>query len=258
MKGRYAALIAVMLIAGAALASCLAAGSDAGFDNPAMPDQDTTANPATADGQLMRVSRDSVSPADSLTRYTSLTDDDFRRVANELQVEVAAIKAVVVIEAGGAMEGFWGPGLPVVNCDRSLWGKMRGKVKSNAKLPAGAKVPSGLKHSFARRAWQKLINARKICIEQADLCTFWGMFQIGGFNYKLCGCSSITEFVQLMCYSELEQLELFAAMITNTGQVKYIRAKDWAGFSRSYNGPGYARRGYHTRMAAAYKRFSTK
>ena len=43
-------------------------------------------------------------------------------------------------------------------------------------------------------------------------------------------------------------------MITNTGQVKYLRAKNWAGFARAYNGPGYARRGYHTRMAAAYKR----
>ncbi len=84
------------------------------------------------------------------------------------------------------------------------------------------------------------------------------MFQIGGVNYKLCGCSTIGEFVELMSYSELEQLELFAAMITNTGQVKYLRAKNWAAFARSYNGASYAKRGYHTRMAAAYRKFSSK
>lgn len=257
MKSRYAAALSILLFAGAALASCLS-GTNGASEQPAMPDCDTIADPATPDGTLMHVRRDSVTAADSTTRYTTLTDDDFRRVANELQIEVAAMKAVVVIEAGKAMEGFWGPGLPVVNCDRSIWGKVRGKVKNTAKLPASASVPSGLKHDFARKAWRKLINARKICIEQADLCTFWGMFQIGGFNYKLCGCSTIGEFVELMSYSELEQLELFAAMITNTGQVKYLRAKNWAAFARSYNGASYAKRGYHTRMAAAYRKFSSK
>lgn len=242
MKSRAAAAILILLLAGVCVATIIPEGCVAGTGR--------TGNDSTM--QAVRI--DSIG-ADSLTRYTTLTDEDFRRVAEELQVEVPAIKAVVVIEAGRAMEGFWGPGSPVVNCDKSLWGKMRGKVRDFAKAPANATVPAGLKHAYARKAWQKLINARKSCIEQADLCTFWGMFQIGGFNYRLCGCSTIQEFVRLMSYSELEQLELFAALITNTGQVKYLRARNWSAFARAYNGAGYARRGYHTRMANAYKRF---
>jgi hypothetical protein len=207
---------------------------------------------------IMPVEIDSVPAEDVDTRYTSLTDQDFIRVANELQVEVAAIKAVVVIEAGHNMEGFWAPGLPVINHDRSLWSKCKSKVKSNEKAPASTTIPSGLPAGLARRAWQKLINARKINIQQANLSTFWGMFQIGGFNYALCGCESIEEFVRLMSYSELEQLELFAAFITNTNMVQYLRTKNWAAFARKYNGNSYAKRGYHTRMAAAYKKFSAK
>jgi hypothetical protein len=85
--------------------------------------------------------------------------------------------------------------------------------------------------------------------------TFWGMFQIGGFNYKLCGCKSVDEMARLMSHSELEQLELFAAFITNAGMLPDLKAKNWAGFARKYNGASYARRGYHTKMAAAYRKF---
>lgn len=251
--GRYAASVAITLLACATFAACLPPGSDG--DRGAAP-----ASAQVADtGNLVSVKIDSVLPAaDAATRYTTLTDEDFRRVAEELQVEVAAIKAVVVIEAGKAMEGFWGPGVPVVNCDRSMWGAAGRKVKNRAKAPADTQIPKGLKHAYARKAWQKLINARKICIEQADLCTFWGMFQIGGFNYRLCGCETIQEFVRLMSDSELEQLELFAAMLINTGQVRHLRTKNWSAFARAYNGPGYKRKGYHTRMAAAYKRFKAQ
>ena len=84
------------------------------------------------------------------------------------------------------------------------------------------------------------------------------MFQIGGFNYKVCGCESVDEFVRLMSYSELEQLELFAAFLRNTGCVNDLRALNWSGFARKYNGPSYARRGYHTKMAKAYARFKSE
>ena len=82
--------------------------------------------------------------------------------------------------------------------------------------------------------------------------TFWGMFQIGGFNYKLCGCESVDEMVRLMSYSELQQLELFATFITNTGMLADLKNKNWSCFARKYNGASYARRGYHTKMAKAY------
>lgn len=81
------------------------------------------------------------------------------------------------------------------------------------------------------------------------------MFQIGGFNYKLCGCESVQEMVELMSKSELEQLELFAAFIRNAGMLQALRDKNWAAFARKYNGASYARRGYHTRMANAYAKF---
>jgi hypothetical protein len=199
-----------------------------------------------------RAHLDSIPKDDAATRYSKLTDEDFKIVANELGVEIAAIKAVVSIEAGSAMQGFWAPGVPVVNFDRSMYNRYRGSVKSAG--AKGEKVPSGLT-GYGLQEWTQLINARKVNSDAANMGTFWGMFQIGGFNYKLCGCESVDEMVKLMSYSELEQLELFAVFIQNTGMVADLKAKNWAGFARKYNGASYARRGYHTKMAAAYNKF---
>jgi hypothetical protein len=199
-----------------------------------------------------KVRVDSVPDSDKETRYTGLTDEDFLLVAQELDLEPAVIKAVVLIETGNQMKGFWAPGIPVVNFDKAMYARFRSKATSKAGAK-GEKVPSGLS-GYALREWTQLINARRQNAEGANLGTFWGMFQIGGFNYRKCGCETVDEFVRLMSYSELEQLELFAAFITNTGMVDDLRKKNWAGFARKYNGPSYAKRGYHTKMAAAYKR----
>lgn len=200
---------------------------------------------------------DSILPAgDEFTRYTHLTEKDFELVANELGVEIAAIKAVVSIEAGSQMKGFWAPGIPVINFDRTMYNRFRRSVGSK-KEATSEKVHPQLT-GYARSEWTQLINARKVNAQGANMSTFWGMFQIGGFNYKLCGCKTVDEFVRLMAYSELEQLELFAAFISNTGMLADLKAKNWKGFARKYNGPGYARRGYHTKMAAAYAKFKNQ
>lgn len=196
---------------------------------------------------------DTVPAQDAESRYSRLTDEDFRMVAEELGVEVAAIKAVVLIEAGRQMKGFYAPGVPVVNFDRSMYAKFRNKAPNKAGMK-DAKVPAGLS-GYALREWTQLVNARKVNRQGADMGTFWGMFQIGGFNYRICGCDSVEEFVDLMSASELEQLELFAAFIKNSGMLPALQNKDWKSFARKYNGSSALRRGYHTRMAKAYANF---
>ena len=205
---------------------------------------------------------DSICKADSIVaendslKYTTLQEADYQRVAEELGVEIAAIKAVVLIEAGAALEGFLAPGVPVINFDPTMYQKM--KSKDTRKAPKDAKIPDGIKSAYGRKEWQQLINARKVNIDKANMGTFWGMFQIGGFNYKICGCESVDEFVEKMSESEVAQLELFAKLIVNAKQVEYLRRKDWSGFARRYNGPSYAKRGYHTKMANAYRKFKNQ
>lgn len=210
-------------------------------------------NTVPRDSAEIKARVDSLPEQDGNNRFETLTDQDFKLVADELGVEVAAIKAVVSIEAGSQMKGFFAPGVPVINFDRAMYNRFRGKAADKAGAK-GEKVPSGLS-GYGLREWTQLVNARRVNRDGANMGTFWGMFQIGGFNYKLCGCDSVQEMVDLMSMSELEQLELFAAFIRNTGMLQALKDKNWAAFARKYNGASYARRGYHTRMANAYARF---
>lgn len=59
-----------------------------------------------------------IEAVDKDTRYTALSEDDYKRVANELGIEIAVIKAVSDIEAGKNHQGFVSPGMPTLNFSR--------------------------------------------------------------------------------------------------------------------------------------------
>lgn len=212
--------------------------------------------------------RDANAPADSLSRaiaenqlkfpidtIISLTDQDFEEVADSLGVEVAAIKAVVDIEAGRTHEGFYAPGKPLINFDLPLFRRFASKRGVNvSKYSKSHPIVFTSSKGSQKTAHRRLDAAKSINTNAAYEGTFWGMFQIGGFNWKRCGAESINDFVEKMSRSERDQLDLFANFITNTGLVKHLKNKNWAAFARGYNGPSYARRNYHTRMASAYNR----
>lgn len=245
-------LIAVA-IAGA---STLTADTPASTEQPSPEGTETPDSLLTEMGALISTVLTHPNPEANLpTRYESLTDEDFRIVAEELGVEQAAIKAVARIEAGAGFKGFCAPGVPIVNYSQPLFAKYRVKTKSAGNKEA--LVPTGLT-GYQRREWTALTNARKVNEDAANMATYWGMFQIGGAHYRLCGCRTIGEMVELASDSEFSQLEMFATFIRNSGMLESLRNKDWAAFARKYNGPSYAKRGYHTRMAREYAAFKAQ
>lgn len=196
------------------------------------------------------------------TEIIRLTDEDYAAVAEELGIEVATMKAVVEIEAGKSHQGFYKPGMPIINFDLTMFRRMATKrgvnlTKYHKSHPTVFARPNVRKHGSHQGAQHaRLTEAMKINTPLAIEGTFWGMFQIGGFNWKKCGAASIEEFAERMSRSEREQLELFARFIENSGLLKHLQNKNWRAFARGYNGASYARRGYHTRLAAAYAKHS--
>lgn len=197
-------------------------------------------------------------------RSGRLTEQDFEEVAAELGVEVATIKAVTEVEAGRTHRGFWADGKPLLNFDLTVYRSRAAKHKVNlSKHPQSRSIinsrPNIAKYGSQQAAQQARFDAAaSIDSVSAIEGVFWGMFQIGGFNYKLCGTNSQQEFLQLMSRSERDQLELFAEFITRTGLLPALKAKNWSAFARGYNGPSYASRGYHRKLAAAYAKHKKK
>ena len=175
-----------------------------------------------------------VAPPSEPEQIQRLTEQDYVEVARELGVEVAALKAVVEIEAGKTHQGFSAPRRPLVNFDMAMFRQFARRNGLNlAKYqkshpPVFRSAVGGNQAAVNRR----LDAARSIDNQTAVEGTFWGMFQIGGFNWKKCGCRSIDEFVDQMSESERSQLELFARFISNTGLVKHLNTKNWAAFAR--------------------------
>ena len=188
-------------------------------------------------------------------RHTELTDEDVY-----LPFTIDIVEQEVDIEAGKSHQGFWSPGKPLINFDLTMYRKFapRNNVslkKTRKKHPLIFRRPDARKYGSYQAAQQaRLDAAASVDSVSAFESTFWGMFQIGGFNWRKCGVSSIGEFVELMSRSERDQLELFARFIENSGMADDIRKKKWLNFALKYNGPKARSRGYHTRLAAAYKR----
>lgn len=198
----------------------------------------------------------------SSLRGCPLTENDYAQVAAELGVEVAAIKAVVEIETGRTRRGFNADKTPIVSFNIKVFTTMtrRHKVKLSDYTKTHPLVFSRLnikrfgssqaaEHARVREA----MSIDSVCAIEG---TFWGMFQIGGFNWKRCSVASPFEFMELMSRSERDQLELFAAFLRNSGLLKHLQEKNWVAFARGYNGPTYASHAYHTRLAAAYRKYS--
>lgn len=194
-------------------------------------------------------------------RSGPLTEQDIIEVAQALGVEVASVKAILDIEAGTTHRGFWSEGKPLINFDLGVFRQMasRNRVNLSRYTTSHSEVfgrPNIARYGSQQAAEQaRLDRAMDIDSVTAIEGTFWGMFQIGGFNWRLCGTSSPQEFLRLMSRSERDQLELFGEFISRTGLLPALKARNWSAFARGYNGPSYASRGYHRRLASAYAKY---
>ena len=71
-------------------------------------------------------------------RYARLDEADYERVAAELGIDVATMKAVVEIEAGSAHQGFAAPGIPLVNFDLVVFKRLMRKAGKSYSKHAGS------------------------------------------------------------------------------------------------------------------------
>ncbi|CAH0532154.1 hypothetical protein UAM5_00037 [Ralstonia phage UAM5] len=188
-----------------------------------------------------------------------ITPDDYARAAAALGVPVAAVKAVTDVESNG--HGFLSDGRPLILYERHIMrrqliaaGRAADADSHEASEPNIVnRAPGGYKGGAAE--WDRLDAAvhidRACALESAS----WGLFQIMGFHWKSLGYESVQAFVNAMYASEGAQLDAFVAFVkANPNLLRALRAKDWPGFARGYNGPGYAANKYDTKLAAAYAR----
>jgi len=193
---------------------------------------------------------------------TTLTAADFARAAKNLNVEIAAIRAVAEVEAAGA--GFLPDGRPAILYEAHIFHKHTKGAHAAAKDRRGVSLSSprwnrSLYGATGAAQHNRYEDARALNRDAANKACSWGAFQILGENHKICGFETSQEFVDAMWTGGTSaHLDSFVNFIQANKLDGALRAKNWAAFARGYNGPAYAQNAYDKKMAAAYARWKAK
>lgn len=191
---------------------------------------------------------------------TEILESDYDWAGLYMDCEPAALKAVVEVETGGR-DGFISPGKPIILFEGHIfWKQLKNEgidPEPLQKTHPGIVYPKWTKEHYlgGAREYERFDEACSISRPAAINSTSFGIFQVMGFNYKVCSCNSIDDFYNKMCESEFRQFTLGLEFIRNSGLQKYLKNKDWAGFAKRYNGPGYAQNKYDTKLANAYNKY---
>lgn len=196
----------------------------------------------------------------------SLQGEDLEEAASILKVDTATILAVRDVETSGA--GFLSSGRPKILFEGHVfWKELERAGLDPAGLQPGNEdilYEKWTKEHYAGGAgeYSRLKRAMAIHEVSALRSASWGLFQIMGFNHAVCGFETVHAFVSAMYESERRHLLAFCGFVLLTAcngkpLIQYLREKDWSGFARGYNGPGYKANQYDVKLASAYRNHSS-
>ena len=187
-----------------------------------------------------------------------LSDADFSRLAQVYGIEEAALRAVAEVEARG--EGFYSSGAIICLYEPHIAYKYSSGSIRTALVKAGLAYATWKPGMYPATSYPRIDQCSAIAGEEiAALATSWGVGQVMGFNFKALGHTSAVSMVKWFADSEANQLEGMVRFIkSNPAMLAALKAKDWAGFAKRYNGEGYAKNKYDTKLAAAYAKWSKR
>lgn len=186
---------------------------------------------------------------------TGISEDDYAEAAKTLKVEVEAIKAVALVETKGS--AFNKDGHPTILFERHYFHRFTGG-KYDKTHPDLSNASAGGYGKFSAQ-YPKLERAYKLDPEAALKSASWGRFQIMGSNHVASGHGTVRQFVQSQMAAEINHLRAFVALVNSDNNLlNALRKKDWAKFAKGYNGPGYKKNDYDTKMKETYEGLLSK
>ncbi|WP_313353280.1 N-acetylmuramidase domain-containing protein [Paracoccus sp. (in: a-proteobacteria)] len=193
-------------------------------------------------------------PAGFKGRAKRLADIDVVRVGRLIGAGEDEIRAVIEVETSGG--GFDNQGRPKMLFEPHVFWRELGSGQKRATAEAtGLAYQKWGSAPYPKDSYPRLALAMKIDAAAALRSASWGLGQVMGFNHKAAGYASAGDMVEAFCDSEAAHLEAMISFIISEDLDDELRRHDWSAFARGYNGAGYATHGYHTKLAAAFKRW---
>ena len=185
-------------------------------------------------------------------RALPITSEGIESAAALIGVSAATLWSVITVETRGV--GFMPDRRPYLLFERHIFSRRTNgrfdAVNADISGPPGGYGAYGA-HQYSRLA-AAIACDRQAALESAS----WGLGQIMGFNAPAAGYASAEEMVSRLQGAEDEHLAATARFIAASKLHRTLQSRDWAGFARGYNGPGYAANRYDQKLAEAYARFA--
>ena len=192
--------------------------------------------------------------------FTTETGKEIAAVAAEFRIEPAALLAVAEIESGGnAYALVEGRREPLIRFEGHYFDRRLAGDKQKRARRAGLSSPEAgaIANPPGQAArWRLLEQAAVIDRKAAFESVSWGLGQVMGAHWAWLGFASVEALVAEARSGAAGQARLMARYIVKAGLREALAARDWAGFARGYNGPGYRRNSYDKKLAAAYGKYA--
>lgn len=183
-----------------------------------------------------------------------LTSLDISKLGALIGVGEDEIHAFLEVETSGG--GFDKEGRPKILFEPHVFDRNLGETKRTRARELGISYPRWGTIPYPKDSYPILTRAMAIDRAAALKACSWGIGQTLGENHKACGFVDVETMVEVYCSSEFAQLQGAINFIISNNLDDDLRRHDWSGFARGYNGAGYAKHGYHTKLAAAFKKWS--
>jgi len=179
------------------------------------------------------------------------------KIANDLGWPSKAFAAVVEVESNGkAFAKVGDVMMPLILFEPHVFYRCLPKAKRKEAMNRNLARPKwgDLPYPRSQSArYGQLERAKTIHSEAAYMACSWGVGQVLGENASWLGFASAQQLAEQAMSSIEGQLDLMARFIKKRGLVDELKARDWRGFARLYNGSGQVDY-YAGRMAKAYDR----
>lgn len=181
---------------------------------------------------------------------------DIPMLAHRINVHEDALNAFMEVEAAG--NPFDGKGRPAMLFEPHLFYRYTSGEKRRLAVEQGLAYAKWQPGQYPKDSYPRLMRAIEIDARAAIMACSWGGSQVLGSNYQMAGYASPEAMVLAFMDDAQEHIEAMVKFILASGIDDDIREGRWESVARVYNGPGYAKHGYHTKLAAAARRFGAK
>ena len=189
---------------------------------------------------------------------TIITEDDYKKAAEYLGCDIAAVKAIKEVESGKSP--FLKSGFPTLLFEAHIFYKQLGPTLSSKYQVSHSNIISKTWNKNLYKGGEnevsRLREAWEISPKSASASASYGAFQICGFNYSMCGYNSSMEFLGNIWLGEKEQLDSFVKFIKSSGIAPYLKNHNWEEVAKRYNGPGYKSNSYDKKLAYSWSKYN--